>query len=77
MFIEFLTSKFFFVVPMIVGAFTFLFIIKQVSLGTGISRSDAREEIKNGNMAMAVYFSSRILSVAIVVGLLCLAGTSV
>jgi len=76
-FIEFLTSKFFFIVPMLVGAFTFSIIIRWVSLGTGITRSEAREEIKNGNQAMAIYFRGRIIGVAIVVAGCVLAGASV
>ena len=71
---EFLTSKFFFVIPMMMGALTFWWILRFFSIGTGITGDEAKRAIMAGNIAVAVYFGLRAGAVAIVVGLCILAG---
>ena len=77
MLLEFLTSKFFFVIPMVAGSALFWAITRFMSLGTGITRREANEGIKNGNTAMAVYFGFRIIGVAVAVAGCVIAGASI
>jgi uncharacterized membrane protein YjfL (UPF0719 family) len=77
MLIEFLTSKFFFVIPMLFGSLLFLFMLRFMSLGTGTTHKEARQEIMNGNVAMAIYFGLRVVGVATAVAGTIIAGTSV
>lgn len=77
MLIEFITSKFFFVVPMLVGGLAFWWLLRFMSMSGGIHWSEVRDGISNGNVAMAIYFGCRVLAVGIAVGLFVLAGTSV
>ena len=74
MLIEFLTSKFFYVIPMLSGSLLFWLILRFVSLGTGVTMADARKGIRDGNVAIALYFAARILGVAITIGCCVLAG---
>ena len=74
MVLEYTTTRFFFLVPMLAGLVTFLVIVRHTSMGTGITHNDAKEGIKNGNMAMAVYFGLRGFSIAIVVAGVSIAG---
>lgn len=73
-FAEFLVSRFFFIVLVFVGGLAFWTMARFVSLGTGLTREDAKEGIQDGNMAMALYFGLRVLAVGIAVGLFVLAG---
>lgn len=77
MFIEFLISKFFFVVPMLVGGLAFWWLLRFMSMSGGIEWGTVRNEIQKGNTAMAIYFGLRVLAVGVAVGLCVLAGTAV
>ena len=77
MLIEFMVSKFFFVVPMLIGGLAFWWLLRFMSMSGGIHWSEVRDEITKGNVAMAIYFGCRVLAVGIAVGLFVLAGTSV
>jgi len=74
MFLEFMTSKFFFVIPMLVGGFAFWFLARFARFGTSITKAEVKQEVMNGNVAMAVLFGFRILAVGIAVGLFVIAG---
>ena len=76
MLIEFLISKFFFVVPMLIGGLAFWWLLRFMSMSGGIEWSKVRDEIEKGNVAMAVYFGLRVLAVGIAVGLFVSAGAS-
>lgn len=71
---EFLVSRFFFIVPMIIGGIIFWALVRHVSWGTGITHAEAKEEILAGNMAVAAYFVGRILGCALVVAGIAIAG---
>ena len=77
LFLEFLVSKFFFVVPMFIGGFAFWLLTRFVSWGTGITRQESKEAILNGNVAMACYLGLRVLAIGVAVGLFVLAGASI
>ena len=77
MFLEFMVSKFFFVVPMLVGGLAFWWLLRFMSMSGGIKWSEVRDGINTGNMAMAVYFGCRVIAVGIAVGLFVLAGAIV
>jgi hypothetical protein len=77
MLLEFMISKFFFVVPMVIGSLAFWWILRWMGMSTGVPWSEIYDELKKGNMAMARYFGARILAVGIVVGACVIAGTSV
>jgi len=78
MLIEFMTSKFFFVIPMILGGLTYWGITRYASFGTGITKgAAARELLKDGNIAVALYLGLRDVAIAIAVGSCVIAGTSV
>lgn len=71
---EFLVSRFFYLVPMITGGLLFWWLTRFVSMGTGIRPSEAKQEILNGNVAMAEYLGRRILAVGIAVAGCAIAG---
>jgi len=77
MFIEFMISKFFFVVPMLFGGLAFWWLLRFMSMSGGIEWKVVREEIQKGNVAMALYFGLRVLAVGIAVGLFVSAGASI
>jgi hypothetical protein len=78
MLIEFMTSKFFFIVPMFVGGLAFWGLAKFASFGTGITKKDTTKEIlEDGNVALALYLGLRVVAIGIAVGLFVVAGTSV
>jgi len=77
MFLEFMVSKFFFVVPMLVGGLAFWWLLRFMSMSGGIEWRVVRDEIQKGNQAMALYFGLRVLAVGIAVGLFVSAGASI
>jgi len=74
MFLEFMISKFFFVIPMLFGGLAFWWLLIFMSMSGGIEWSKVRDEIEKGNVAMALYFGLRVLAVGIAVGLFVSAG---
>lgn len=74
---EFMVSKFFFLVPMTVGILEFWWVLRWMSMSTGVPWSEVYAELKKGNMAMAFYYGMRLLVIGLVVVGLAIAGTSV
>jgi hypothetical protein len=75
MILEFLTSRFFFIIPMIVGGMMFWYLLILMSKSIGVSwKDDVWSKIKEDPEALAHYFGMRAVAVAIAVGLFAIAG---
>lgn len=77
MLIEFLTSRFFFIIPMLFGGMAFWFLLRLMSLSVGVTWREIWSELLNGNEAVAKYFGLRAIAVAVLVGLISIAGAIV
>lgn len=78
MLIEFLTSKFFFVVVMIAVPVGFVLMVKYMNKSIGLDfTNDVWKVIKTDPMATALYFGVRLIAVALLCGFAILAGSRI
>ena len=72
---EFLISRFFWVLPMGVGVFVFIWLLLWMNKSIGVNwHNDVWERIKDDPQALADYFGDRVIAVAIAVAGLSIAG---
>jgi len=73
-FMEFCTTRFFFLVPMFVGLAAWWYTNIWMDKSAGIKFSDVWEEIRDGNETVAEYRGRRAIAVAIVIAGVSIAG---
>ena len=74
MWLDLLTSRFFFIIPMFAGGGAFWLLLRLMSKSVGVTWDEIWDELLNGNDAVAKYFGLRAIAVAVLVGLITVAG---
>lgn len=72
--IEFMASRYWFLIPMFAGGMGFWLLLRLMGWSVGVTWNEIWEELKKDNVAVARYFGLRAVAVALVVGLVTVAG---